>query len=260
MNIRFLVERGSRWLKVRKSGYEDCGRATDRIRGAITSFSGPARERLLRLISRYTGEGQVDLVTLTMPRRWPESPAVCAALFRTWTKRLRRKYPECCVIWKREWQRRGAPHWHLMVIHPVASGLGLRCVIDREWLSASWNDVVAPGDADHLRAGTKLESPRSRSAFTSYMAKELGKSCQDTWAGYYAERYGSVGRTWGVFGAADWVFEEHELIDVEPGVWTWIQQEIHAVVTARGVRAGLVPWSWTVGWTLGEGGLMPATV
>ena len=285
--LRYLVEVGSRWVRLAKNGYKAGGTAGGAVRSTVKDFSGKSRMRLLALVSRIHDWVVVDLVTLTMPGNWDDSrdPREAAVMFKTWTRRLRRQYPGVRVIWKREWQRRGAPHWHLLILHPgkpekagswsdevrrrwARVRAGTR--VCPEWVAKSWNDVVSPGDVFHLKAGTRTEVPRKRAALVCYMAKELGKSCQDTWSEVYAKRHGSVGRTWGMVGrgegclgssddADEDVLEEHDVVELEPWEWDRLALEVDSVVRGRGVRRGISLWTWTVGWTLdGEGRLQAA--
>jgi hypothetical protein len=89
-------------------------------------------------------------------------------------------------VWKLEPQRRGAPHFHLLLF-------GLEEGLSKDWLSRSWYEVVGSGDERHLRAGTRVEGIRSWRGVMSYAAKYLGKleSLPKDWLG-------GVGRWWGV--------------------------------------------------------------
>ena len=57
------------------------------------------------------------------------------------------------TVWKREFQRRGAPHYH--VLAPVSLTIAGEPV--KEWISRTWYEVVASGNPKHLSAGTEVD-------------------------------------------------------------------------------------------------------
>lgn len=118
------------------------------------------------------------MITLTYPGDWltvaPDGGTAKDHL-RTLQKRYERAWGEkLLAVWKLEFQRRGAPHFHLLVVPPhglagearqagarrkrPAVGDGMRF---REWLSATWADIVAHPDPvermKHERAGTAVD-------------------------------------------------------------------------------------------------------
>jgi len=155
-------------------------------RGAITQFSPAARKRLLELVSSINQAKQARLplfVTLTYPATWPDEPAVWKRHLDSFLKRLDRKFTRCAAIWKLEFQRRGAPHFHLMVFGPGW--------IDAKWCARAWYQIVGSGDERHLMAGTQVARVKSWRGVMFYAAKYLGKVVGDACAGM-------VGRFWGV--------------------------------------------------------------
>jgi hypothetical protein len=106
-------------------------------------------------------------------------------------KRLARKFPEVAGVWKLEPQKRGAPHFHLLVWGASYAEL-LAFVPD------AWCQVVKSSDPNHLAwhkgelgnspCVQQIESQRGVFWYASkYMSKEVSLSCED-W-----------GRWWGVF-------------------------------------------------------------
>lgn len=124
--------------------------------------------------ARRTG-GKLAMVTLTLPTDWerfapgPDAVQRYLAAFR---RRWERAVGPAIAIWKLEFQRRGAPHIHLLMACPP--------VVDDEpfaaWLSRRWYEVVGSGDPGHLAAGTAVGrlTPRHLSeamALATYFAK-----------------------------------------------------------------------------------------
>lgn len=150
-------------------------------RGAA-SYSIRSRRRLLHRLAMVNKKAVPLFVTLTYPAEWSN-------LWETWKrhldnfdKRFARRFPAGAYIWKMEFQKRGAPHFHLLVWGVEYAHLIL-------WISQAWYEVVDSGDEKHLRAGTRVEWVRSAVDTFKYAGKYLSK--QDA-----AE--GQTGRCWGV--------------------------------------------------------------
>lgn len=154
------------------------------------------------------------LVTLTYPKCW-ETCAPSAKVAKQQLDRFFRRWDRACGpfagVWKLEFQRRGAPHFHIfarvpmMVEHKVGRGRGARFVAEpfTTWLSRTWFEVVGSHDVKHLRAGTGVDyseglrcsDPRRLAAyFAGYAAvkdKAYQHRCPDAWTE-------GAGRWWGV--------------------------------------------------------------
>lgn len=103
------------------------------------------------------------MITLTYPGAW-EVVAPTGRAAKRHLQALRKRYlrawgePLACV-WKLEFQRRGAPHFHLLMVPPHGtSGGGMAF---REWLSVTWANIVNHPDPEeyrrHLLAGTGVD-------------------------------------------------------------------------------------------------------
>lgn len=174
------------------------------VRGAISGFSKAARRRMLRTLSTIKQDSLAEalFVTLTYPgnevaesERWSVDPAVWKKHLDTFGKRLRRAFPGCSAIWRIDAQRRGAPHFHLLVF-----GAGF---IPHEWCARAWWEIVGSGSADHLSAGTEtraIESPRQAVYYVSKYAGKVSEYAYRTPAG---EEIRSTGRQWGIIARKD---------------------------------------------------------
>lgn len=194
-------------------------------RNEITSFSAKSRFRLLSFMNSINrlkvDPVQLWMVTLTYPGCFP-------ACWKTWKKhlkrfqmRLRRMWGPLAAVWKLEPQRRGAPHFHLIVCvtKEMTEGLcavsrykrGERTVTQwrggmlgqfREWCSRAWYEAVDSGDTRHLMAGTNVEPLEAWEKAVSYAAKYVGKECV-----FADQETGEVlksGRFWGVWNRELW--------------------------------------------------------
>jgi len=156
-------------------------------RGSVKTFSRASRRRLQKTLAGIDRRQMPNLplfVTLTYPLEWPSTATTWKQQLDTFLKRLDRRFPQSSAIWKLEFQKRGAPHFHLMIF-------GVK-YISQHWIARAWNDIVAPGDEKHLAAGTEVRRVRSWRGVASYAAKYMSKAEKIT-------GHGEVGRYWGVF-------------------------------------------------------------
>ncbi|MBZ0214272.1 MAG: hypothetical protein K8H99_10770, partial [Nitrospirae bacterium] len=184
-----------RSVRIFEGGSVICLRGDDRFpppkgacRGRVAGFTRASRRRLIRLLQSVHREraGLPLFVTLTYPREWPGSPKVWKRDLDAWLQRLKRAHPEAWAVWRLEPQRRGAPHYHLLVFGADR--------LPKQWLSRTWFEVVGSGDERPLRAGTQVQRSRQWNGVVRDAAKYLGKLVDDLPEGW---RLG-VGRWWGV--------------------------------------------------------------
>lgn len=167
----------------------DPGRAPEQgPRGWVTGFSRASRKRMLEFVQSVdqVRAGMPLFVTLTYPGEWPGDPHRWKRDLDTWLQRLRRAAADAWAVWRLEPQRRGAPHYHLLVF-----GIDR---LDKDWLGQSWFEVVGSGDLRHLRAGTQVQRTRSWRGVVRYAAKYLAKTMEELPEGWAD----GVGRWWGV--------------------------------------------------------------
>lgn len=195
----------------------------------ITEWSAASRANMILQITRLdvselvSGERPPAMITLTLPGDWLSiTPTAkdATACFQRFRKRWQKKFGRPSWIWKREFQRRGAPHWHLWTVPPVDHFETVRrpdgTVVTpdqqfRAWLSETWTDCLRISDPEERRrsllAGTGIDTAeglraRDPKRLAIYFLKESvggeGKAYQNRapkeWAGQ------SIGRFWGVSG------------------------------------------------------------
>lgn len=139
-------------------------------RAEISVFSRQSRKRLMQLFASLDEEAVAHrcvFVTLTYHRRWPKTPEGWQEHLRCFLQRFLRKYPECAVIWRLEFQLRGAPHFHLLALN--------RRRIDKDWLTLTWGDIAHQGSEYRGEHATKVERPRNWRQACSYVSKYMAK-------------------------------------------------------------------------------------
>lgn len=144
--------------------------ATISPRGSITKFSRRSRKRLLEALAEARAT-PTHFITLTYPREWPKSPREWKRHLDAFLKRLRRRWPESGYVWRLEFQKRGAPHYHILAY-------GVDGVSDydfRMWIREAWYEIVDSGDERHLYAGTQASPITNHAHAARYASKYAAK-------------------------------------------------------------------------------------
>jgi hypothetical protein len=143
-------------------------------------------------------------VTLTYHNAWPEDRPGRKAHMDAFRKRLERSVGQFAAVWRLEFQKRGAPHYHVLLFLPPGALGGDRRRDDhqgrhervtklRNRVAFMWHEIAGYGSPEHFSAGTSVEEVKSWRGVNSYAAKYMGKLEQ------LAEDAPSVGRFWGVW-------------------------------------------------------------
>ena len=166
------------------------------------------------LVERVAEGESPALVTLTLPGDWlavaPDGEA-----FKNMVKRFRSRFlyswgEDVSGIWKLEFQRRGAPHLHILMVPP--SGVDLRRGLEfTEWLSRTWTACVDPSaevdNGDHVSEGRCSCSERCR-----HLAAGTGVDFEETL------RYADTKRI-AVYFSKHGTFADKEYQNVVPEEW-----------------------------------------
>jgi hypothetical protein len=190
--VSITTARGGACTKLRRRYIRPRTRPPAGRRGLVREFSRRSRTRLQQTLCAvpvaHVGRGLL-FVTLTYPRAWPGNWRQWKADLHHMAVTFARKFPAFGAVWKLEPQRRGAPHFHLLVV-----GVPF---IAKQWLSQAWYDVVGSKDVKHLVAGAQVQLARSHKGVVSYASKYTAK-----WQELPADWQEGVGRWWGVLGRA----------------------------------------------------------
>ena len=238
---RYVVQVSPGAVRLAARGWERRESASRRGRGEITEWSRRSRRGMtLRLAETDYGPlarlGRVPaMVTLTYPGDWETVVPTgrdAKTHLKAWVRRYERRWGETLImVWKLEFQARGAPHFHLYMSPPLDSGF-------RRWLSRSWSEVVDHPDpvqrARHEAAGTGVDfapglgwSDPKRIAV--YFAKHAApnnassKEYQHRVPELWQKPHAGPGRFWGVAGLERAVGR----IEVSEREWIVIRRLLH---------------------------------
>lgn len=138
-------------------------------RKGITEFSRKSRHRLLeklnRIDKRAFGEAiKPRWITVTYPaevghKSWQEGKRDMRALW----KRIERMFPKASAIWREEYQKRGEPHFHMVMFNAP---------ISKEKLKQIWCEVIGYHHPNQQVDVQKISNFRQIIGYVSkYMAK-----------------------------------------------------------------------------------------
>ncbi len=156
------------------------------VRGTVTTFTRKSRQRLA-FVASNTDVQFTSMLTLAYPREFPNDGKDVKRNLNAFLVALRRKVDRVSILWFLEFQKRGAPHIHLLL-----RGVRVYRPMQR-WVSETWYRICDTGDTRHLRAGTRLERIRKPNGARNYAVKYAHKMVQKS----VPELYRNVGRFWG---------------------------------------------------------------
>lgn len=178
------------------------GSARKKKRGVIRRFSRDSRRRLMQRLAKVNkGAYRVEpaFITLTYPREWEADGRAWKRHTDAFRKKFERKWGYYSILWKLEFQKRGAPHFHLLVFMDSELPWTRRFMT---WLSRAWYTSVGSGDYRNLLAGTNVREKRGWSRSMRYASKYVGK---------VVDVEAAVGRWWGVWNWTKTACELHEV-------------------------------------------------
>ena len=178
--------------------------------GIVRGFSNRARGRMMRYVASVDwieasepGE-RLGMITLTYPSDWqtvaPDPEASISHLDALAKRFERATDTKLRCVWVREFQKRGAPHFHLLAFIPDR----VRGQSFTSWISQAWYEIVDSGDDKHLLAGTgvdyepglrSIDPKRAAAYFAGYTTKD--KDYQTEPPKDWGNENGSVGGFWG---------------------------------------------------------------
>ncbi len=183
----------------------------DKEGGVITEFSERSRYRLLHAVKNCSADFS-SMITLTYPAEFPTNGRKVKRNFNAFRKRLLRRFPGILGVWFLEFQKRGAPHFHILVSLKLSEHGEIQertrmrrkqgpkkymTVLPLEvMISAWWFAIVGSQDPKHLAAGCAWEEIENTDGAIRYAAAHASKPHQKRVPKEFVE----VGRFWGVIG------------------------------------------------------------
>lgn len=156
----------------------------DSKRGSVTEFSAKSRRNLVRKLGTLKTSAKCFTMALTLPGKMEHLTRetileAFAKLERRYSARAR--FASVPIVWKREIQKRGAVHWHLLIYCPLDGYEGAALMNEvHAWFVRQWNSLVCAGADDETREHhrwwhSKGENFQPVKDMAGYFAKYLGK-------------------------------------------------------------------------------------
>lgn len=174
-------------------------------RGDIYELSTKSQRRLALIASNSPVEF-ASLITLTYPSDFPADGKLVKRHLNAFLTDLRRKCPGVEYLWVLEFQRRGAPHFHIFTdaemprpLRKLKRNCGRTKKEVRvhfpwhDWAGDRWAAIVDSGDEKHAIVGAAWEVLEKRDGCARYIAKEAYKTFQKK----VPKDFQNVGRFWG---------------------------------------------------------------
>lgn len=168
-------------------------------RGNVLHFSNKSRKRLLEMIARLSDVKQALFLTLTYGQQFPTENEANKHL-KAFIRRLREVWPRIGIIWRRELQKRGAPHFHLIIFNVP--------YIPKRNIALWWSESI-PYECLDFSGGeplppfTRIEQIDNKKKAMLYVSKYVAKVAEvDTGFNDMPYQNGgqSKGRFWGITG------------------------------------------------------------
>jgi len=149
-------------------------RPTPKKRGDVERFSPASRRRMRRTLAqlRLPELPPVLFVTLTYHNKWENR--LHSRDLANWFRSIKHHFGDLHYIWRCELQKRGAPHFHVMVWQKIPSDIS-----DAEYLRSlrmMWIGITDQGTKEHRKHGFHSARPDSGlGAVMAYLRKYLAK-------------------------------------------------------------------------------------
>jgi hypothetical protein len=159
-------------------------------RGTVQEFTYESRRRLAFVANNSPIEF-VSMITLTYPKEYSNDGQAVKSDLNAFLVWLRRFVPGVHYLWFLEFQRRGAPHYHLLLDYYPRSAAAVSGF--RVRVASAWWRAVGSFSGLHWLAGTRTERLRSKEGGRHYAVKYAMKMKQKC----VPDTYQNVGRFWG---------------------------------------------------------------
>lgn len=209
-------------LRAAAARVRSTGRGGREIKGFSRASRSNMRWRMHSLPWEDLDPGRMAMLSLTYPVEFSLDGAEANRHRRAFCERWRRKYGQPRAVWAREFQERGAPHFHHFIEMPPGAGdemeqeYGLKAgTFAWPWAAKVWSQIVGTDEAVgwssaavaksaawHRRIGVNVrpcfygDARKNGAQVCDYFWKESGKWAQKT----PPEGYENLGRYWGYVG------------------------------------------------------------
>jgi len=150
-------------------------------RGAIYEFSKRSRFRMFQLMAKLKTKLTVQpfFVSLTYHYGFSAAEDIHVQHFHNFLTQLRLFDEHVQYIWRLEFQKRGAPHFHLIIFPSNFIKPSYRPTYEAK-VSSIWHSISNPDSKAHERYGCKITSIKNYSMACAYISKYAAKVDEST--------------------------------------------------------------------------------
>lgn len=206
-------------------------------RAVVREFSAASQKSLTKLLHGIDWAAMVSLygvpgwLTLTYPRLYAVEFERWKANHNHFMTYVERELGIVSSLWRIERQKRGAPHFHLILwCSGVDLGDAAQLAAVEARLQRIWFDVVGSGDAYHLDHGCRLLPLDSVDQVIRYVTKYASKTDD---AGVSVVFDYPIGRYWGKRGARHLVMCPVEVMELTPEGFKRLRRILRRLCEAR---------------------------
>lgn len=169
--------------------------------------------------------------TLTIAET-PSSPEAWAGIREKWFKRVDRRLPGCRWVWITEFQRRGTPHLHGVLVAPANVGDTVRQLCYGDWPEVA----SAAGERKTLARAQYVTEIYSASGWLQYLTKHLQRGPNHYQRNRLPDGWDKSGRIYGY--NRGWITSESKLMLSNVG-WYQLRRLINAWAWAETAKLSL---------------------
>jgi len=234
--VKYKVEIRPHMTKVKRSGMKPPCRVPGK-RGVVKGLSVASGLRLQETVASVDpAHGMPLFFTLTYPAEYPGNWSTWKRHLDNFRRTLSDNWGEAWTggIWRLEAQRRGAPHFHVLVWHRFELEPETLAEL-RAWTSKAWYRIVASGDPKHLAAGTNVRVVSDVDDLRKvmcYLGKYLGKDSVHPDSQVFKN---PVGRYWGVW-RKEALLQEPETVTVDRETYLKIRRVLREYKARKRTR------------------------
>lgn len=141
-------------------------------RGIIRGMSPKSRKRMIEGIAQWLNfdEGRSYFITITYHEEWGVDFKAWKRDIEVFCKRMKRKLEGIGGLWKLEFQKRGAPHYHILI-----SGANEVLSEMIKWVTENWADIAHQNSEHKGKYATNVRRVYSLRHAQHYCAKYMTK-------------------------------------------------------------------------------------
>lgn len=185
-----------------KYRYPDGKRPQPPTDHSIRGFSRASRKRMIDGLASWKNmTSNCFFITLTYHEEWGEHFSAWKRDIDVIVKRMKREFPTIGGVWKLEFQRRGAPHFHLIV---CAEEFKTRELL-MDWFTKAWGEIAHENSIYQGEYATRVDKITGQRHAMHYAAKYMSKETPQAIDEETGEILGNIatGRCWAFFGNVD---------------------------------------------------------